>query len=201
MRRLLRHVLTFCSALSLMLCVAVCVLWVWSYSNPVQLFFVEHPPRPVYPDDMSNYVPYVAQWSFSVVSSHGHLTEKRMHVDYHWPGDTSPEPDWWPKTRAGHRKANWSSHLGFGVSYVFGMRTPYRGPIVTGHRDRWMPHWLLAVVTAVMPLFALTNVIRKRLRTGRTRRGLCPACGYDLRASPQRCPECGAAAAAAVHAV
>jgi hypothetical protein len=33
MRRLARHLLTLCSALSLMLCVAVCVMWVRSYEG------------------------------------------------------------------------------------------------------------------------------------------------------------------------
>jgi hypothetical protein len=52
-----------------------------------------------------------------------------------------------------------------------------------------IPYWLLVVVTAVVPLVAGLRHIRNRVRV---RRGCCPACGYDLRATPERCPECGA---------
>jgi hypothetical protein len=52
-----------------------------------------------------------------------------------------------------------------------------------------LPIWFLAWAFAMPPAIALQ---RHRKRQRRIRNGLCLACGYDLRASGERCPECGA---------
>jgi hypothetical protein len=51
-----------------------------------------------------------------------------------------------------------------------------------------VPYWFLVLFCTLPPLAWVSwqSPSRRRLREG-----LCLHCGYDLRASPERCPECG----------
>ena len=56
-----------------------------------------------------------------------------------------------------------------------------------------LPAWLLLAVVAVPAATWIAVVVGRRATNGRPP-GHCRRCGYDLRASPDRCPECGRAA-------
>ena len=58
-----------------------------------------------------------------------------------------------------------------------------------------IPYWWFAVLFALLYILSLRKHVRMARRQDRLRRGLCPACGYDLRASKEKCPECGTAIA------
>lgn len=54
-----------------------------------------------------------------------------------------------------------------------------------------VPFWLLCLITAVPPIVLGASTRRGRVRAARLKENRCIACGYDLRASKDRCPECG----------
>ena len=79
----------------------------------------------------------------------------------------------------------WLEH-GFGLGMIKG--DTGRGD---NRRFAFIPHWFALLHTSILPMIYL---IRRAIHHRRLRKGLCPTCSYDLRATPpgSRCPECGA---------
>ena len=66
---------------------------------------------------------------------------------------------------------------------------PQRGP--TYMIGFMVPHGLLAAALGAAPAVAARHLWLARRRRRRIAGRLCAACGYDVRASAARCPECG----------
>jgi hypothetical protein len=50
-----------------------------------------------------------------------------------------------------------------------------------------LPYWLLLFILPIYPAWRIYRGSHRRKPDGKT----CHVCGYDLRATPHRCPECG----------
>jgi hypothetical protein len=71
---------------------------------------------------------------------------------------------------------------GPGFHYRFVRISPDQFTIALG-----VPYWFLAIASSILPAFAFW----RRSHPRKLEAGLCRVCGYDLRATPERCPECG----------
>jgi hypothetical protein len=96
----------------------------------------------------------------------------------------------------------------WGLTGSWGFRSTYirHGPVAGGTlRDQHggylvaTPCWLPALIL-LLPTLRIARLIRGRRRRRALSKECCPSCGYDLRATPARCPECGPAALAVVSA-
>jgi hypothetical protein len=68
---------------------------------------------------------------------------------------------------------------------------------VENHLAVVIPSWFLTLLFGALPGAIAFRWIRGVRRRGE---GFCPVCGYDLRASAGRCPECGTAISPAASA-
>jgi hypothetical protein len=64
-------------------------------------------------------------------------------------------------------------------------------------RNWTVPFWFPIVLLGPLPAWWFRRTYAGRLQRRRAVLGLCVRCGYDLRATPDRCPECGAEVARA----
>jgi hypothetical protein len=64
--------------------------------------------------------------------------------------------------------------------------------VVVTYHTLAVPFSLPLAAALILPMLWAWRSRRQWLRRERMKRGLCVECGYDLRASSGRCPECGA---------
>jgi hypothetical protein len=70
----------------------------------------------------------------------------------------------------------------------------FKSPLLPVHYQVLkVPYWLIIALCGLLPAHSLLGVPAALRRRRRRLKGLCMHCGYDLRASEGRCPECGTA--------
>ncbi len=200
MRRIIRILGWFAVGVSLLLCLAVAGIWVWSYWNErgwIQWRFLA--PANV-----------MQEWQFGCMRggiegsvARTNITSKELRVG----GEVGVDgvlkttvmignmgftfPAGWLRywvVRPPPPERSWE-YLGI---YVRRGRESHLLPqsIVWSTTYFRCPFWLLVVLTGFGPVLKFRAWWRKR----RWRSGMCRKCGYDLRETPQRCPECGSMA-------
>ena len=193
MRRRLFDLLTL---LSLLLCVAVIVLWVrgaWVYDKASVSYYRLVGDEVHIRTFDANSRPGWVQWTIVRCDVPAReAREARENRGLRWAAGSEDvarlqrTPAW---VRYGF--GAWGESKTTDLSKLRGYDGPPRSPYTNHYWYIATPHWLLALLAAALPARWIWRRVRSRRRVGA---GRCPACGYDLRATPGKCPECGTAA-------
>jgi hypothetical protein len=178
-------------AISTLLLLAVACDWVYSFKSSETLLLVRKPR--VYAID--SFHGQASLWTGDLMSSSPTYENGLRHRRVDDPG-ARPAQEFSVVDRDG--RDFWFAQFGLTTQRRFPTTAP-SAPLndVIGQIGIAVPLWFLTVVFGVMPVVTLVRSIR---RARRYAEGCCPACGYDLRASVDRCPECGRAFSSATVA-
>lgn len=188
MKRLTHCALNTVTALSSLLCAASVALWISTAF--CQLSF-----QRASADD---------EWPPIFLSCSRMLS--RGHAFVRW--QRLPSGEWHPAVVRRSLADAWDSQVSqVSLDYDADIRWSLPGLWVgLKHRDGQVSetyvefsYWLLTALFGILPAFAAARVsFRAIVMRRRIARGLCPACGYDLRATRDRCPECGSPSVSAL---
>ncbi|MGD0462155.1 MAG: hypothetical protein ABSB74_06680 [Tepidisphaeraceae bacterium] len=191
MKRFRRWLFNGLAALSLVLCMVTAALWARSY------FIYEHVGSAV----LSRRASLVASF------------QGQLYLEHHSYWEYSGGWEWYrQRIRPGEEAIQgshepscaWHEFLGFGVGSGTIYAWPghlYPGvPMPTNVADPrfWrntftalaVPYWIIVALLAAGPFWWMHQKRQQRCGS-RPDAAICRHCGYDLRATPDRCPECG----------
>jgi hypothetical protein len=169
-----RHAFSVAALMSLLLCVATAVLWVRSYRT----------------DDR-----YGFHHGWTVRSYIGGVHVVRGYYFASWGYESFPvgffPPVYWcteyPLDEIGWERWGFAVAKGRQLSLGIG-DDPATDVQYIAMTAVVVPYWFIVTVFLVAPAIWIFARARRRRAL---RQGRCPTCGYDLRATPDRCPECG----------
>lgn len=174
-----RRVFTILSAVSLVLCVCMAGLW-------IRTFFTE--------DDV-----HLGQWTPSGSRYDDlHVRCAGYCVDIEFTRSTAGAVRGAPAVPRGSAGIGWTWETSRVHPQSFGSWLwwdHYLDQQPAGSVECWrlaVRPWLLVPVFLIPPLTWVRAFVQRHRLHRRLARGLCATCGYDLRASHERCPECGA---------